>query len=102
MYGNLKYWLNQFRDEMEKKFWARHAKQHAQGRKSVCDVDFDFSKDLDPVHLEAHLKEEIREWLEDGADRTHESIDVANMMFLYWATRRAREDDAAVSKVPKL
>lgn len=89
--GNLEQRLDAFRDAMLAKFWARHEKQHARGNKSVCDSDFDWSRDIDPRHLEAHLEEELREWLEPGANRKHESVDVANMLFLGWTTRGDQE-----------
>ena len=80
--------LDAFKMAMYDKFWARHEKQHRRGGKSVCDKDFDWEHDVDVAELRAHLEEELREWLEDGADRRAEAVDVANMMFLLWTTSR--------------
>ena len=77
--------LDAFKLAMYDKFWARHYKNHP----SVCDKDFDWPGDLDRAELEAHLREELQEWLKDGADRRAEAVDVANMMFLYWVVTDA-------------
>lgn len=84
--------LSAFATQQIMKFWERHDKQHAQGRKSVCDEDFDWSNDLDLKHIEEHLREEFSEWLfATPEQRALEDIDIANMAFLDWAFRRLRQ-----------
>ena len=81
--------LDEFKDAMLQKFWARAEKQRRLSGRSVTDEDFDWS-DMPLDEIEAHLREEILEWLEPDADKEKEDIDVANMAFLDWAARRVR------------
>ncbi len=76
--------LEEFKMEMYAKFWARRNKH----RRSVTMNDFDWSAELDLKHIEEHMQEEMNEWLETGADRAAEDVDLANMAFLDWAARR--------------
>lgn len=87
--GGLEERLDEFRQAMLAKFWARHEKQHTLGRRSVCDSDFDWEHGIDIAYLEEHLREELTEWMEGGADKAAESVDVANMLFLCWTVRRS-------------
>ena len=80
--------LDEFKSEMLKKFWARAEKQHRLSGRSVTDDDFDWS-DMPLDEIEAHFREEIAERFEEGADKIAEDIDVANMAFLDWVSRRA-------------
>jgi len=80
---------------MADKFWQRHEKQHAAGRKSVVDADFDFRQELDLMLIDDHLREEIGEWLEasESSDDAHimdQDVDVANLAFLDWVARKYR------------
>lgn len=77
--------LNQFTDEMEKKFRARDAKH---GDLNIVRMTTKQVADLSGLYH--HLAQEVRELANAPTDRD-EIIDVANMCFALWWRQYARE-----------
>lgn len=76
--------LEAFKEEMLAKFWARRDRHP----RSVTMDDFDWRTELDLKQIEEHMLEEMKEWLDAGAYRADEDVDLANMAFLDWAARK--------------
>ena len=72
-----------FRSEMLEKFYARHAKNAANGGKSVVDTPI---TEIDVKDLRVHFYDEVAEFENalEGAEERDEAVDVANMAFLIW------------------
>jgi len=82
--------LQMFVERMRDKFVQRHEKQHSRGHKSVLDPGFTVA-DLNPIHVEQHLYEEMKERLEaaNETEKALEDVDIANMAFLDWWQRNS-------------